>query len=319
MCRYIESDKVAAPVLRSVRLLDQLRERIRYLHYSLQTEKAYLYWARFFIRWHGRNGSIRHPKDMGKPEVESFLTMLAKERQVSPATHRQALNALLFLYKQVIGQDLEWMNSIGRPPERKRVPVVLTIPEVQSVLSLMDGVEGILAKLLYGTGMRLAEGLCLRIKDVDFDRKVIVVRSGKGDKDRVVMLPISLVPVLTAQLAKSRSTWAADRASGHSGVFMPHALEAKYLRRGKAGQKALLMCSLDCQVESQQSPPCGHLFLNLFGNARSSVPCLGQQRSKAPPRSTRNWEATPAVVCLSRCRAHHFDPWRAHQAGCAEP
>ena len=101
MYSYIESNKVAAPVLRSIRLLDQLRERIRYLHYSLQTEKAYLYWARFFIRWHGRNGAMRHPKDMGKPEVESFLTMLANERQVSPATHRQALNALLFLYKQV--------------------------------------------------------------------------------------------------------------------------------------------------------------------------------------------------------------------------
>jgi integron integrase len=234
MYRYIETDKVAAPVVRSVRVLDQLRERIRYLHYSLQTEKAYLYWARFFIRWHGRNGSMRHPKDMGKPEVESFLTMLANERQVSPATHRQALNALLFLYKQVIGQDLEWMNSIGRPPERKRVPVVLTVPKVQSVLGLMDGVEGTLAKLLYGTGMRLAEGLSLRVKDLDFDRKVIIVRSGKGGKDRVVMLPISLVPVLTAQLAKSRSLWAADRGSGHSGVFMPHALEAKYPRAGQS-------------------------------------------------------------------------------------
>lgn len=234
MYRYIESDKVAAPVLRSVRLLDQLRERIRYLHYSLQTEKAYLYWARFFIRWHGRNGSMRHPKDMGKLEVESFLTMLANERQVSPATHRQALNALLFLYKQVIGQDLEWMNSIGRPPERKRVPVVLTAQEVQLVLGLMEGVEGTLARLLYGTGMRLAEGLNLRVKDVDFDRKVIVVRSGKGDKDRVVMLPLSLVPLLTAQLAKSRSLWAADLASGQAGVFMPYALDAKYPRAGQS-------------------------------------------------------------------------------------
>ena len=234
MYRYIESDKVVAPVLRSVRLLDQLRERIRYLHYSLQTEKAHLYWARFFIRWHGRNGSMRHPKDMGEEEVESFLTMLANERQVSPATHRQALNALLFLYKQVIGQDLTWMQSIGRPPERKRVPVVLTAPEVQSVLGLMEGVEGTLARLLYGTGMRLAEGLNLRVKDVDFDRKVIVVRSGKGDKDRVVMLPLSLVPLLTTQLAKSRSLWAADRASGHPGVFMPHALDAKYPRAGQS-------------------------------------------------------------------------------------
>ncbi len=126
------------------------------------------------------------------------------------------------------------MNSIGRPPERKRVPVVLTVQEVQSVLGLMDGVEGTLAKLLYGTGMRLAEGLSLRVKDIDFDRKVIIVRSGKGDKDRVVMLPISMMPVLTAQLAKSRSLWAADRASGHSGVFMPQALEAKYPRAGQS-------------------------------------------------------------------------------------
>jgi integron integrase len=177
---------------------------------------------------------MRHPKDMSKPEVESFLTMLANERQVSPATHRQALNALLFLYKQVIGQDLEWMNSIGRPPERKCAPVVLTMPDVQSVLGLMDGVKGTLAKLLYGTGMRLAEGLSLPFKDVDFDRKVIVVCSGKGDKDRVVMLPVSLVPVLTAQLAKSRSLWASDRASGHAGVFMPPALEAKYPRAGQS-------------------------------------------------------------------------------------
>lgn len=234
MYRYIDSDKVATPVLRSVRLLDQLREHIRYLHYSLQTEKAYLYWARFFIRWHGRNGTMRHPKDMGKPEVESFLTMLANERQVSPATHRQALNALLFLYKQVVGQDLTWLQSIGRPPERKRVPVVLTVPEVQSVLGLMEGVEGTLARLLYGTGMRLAEGLNLRVKDVDFDRHVVIVRSGKGDKDRVVMLPVSLVQLLKTQLAKSRSLWAADRAAGQAGVFMPHALDAKYPRAGQS-------------------------------------------------------------------------------------
>ncbi len=201
MNRYIESDKVAAPAFHSVRLLDQLRERVRYLHYSLQTEKAYLYWARFFIRWHGRTGKMRHPRDMGRAEVEAFLTMLANDRQVSPATHRQALNALLFLYKQVLGLDLPWLQSIGRPPERKRVPVVLTKDEVQAVLSLMDGVESLLARLLYGTGMRLSEGLCLRVKDVDFDRHVIVVRSGKGDKDRVVMLPRSLVSPLFATVA----------------------------------------------------------------------------------------------------------------------
>ncbi len=125
-----------------------MRERIRYLHFSLQTEKAYVYWARLFIRWHGRTGVMRHTRDMGQTEVEAFLTMLANERQVSPATHRQALNALLFLYKQMLGQDLPWMQSIGRPPERKRIPVVLTLAEVQTVLALINGVEGTLARLL---------------------------------------------------------------------------------------------------------------------------------------------------------------------------
>ena len=232
MYRYIEADKVAAPAFQSVRLLDQLRERVRYLHYSLQTEKAYLYWARFFIRWHGRTGTMRHPRDMGRPEVEAFLTMLANERKVSTSTHRQALNALLFLYKQVLGQDLPWLNAIGRPPERKRIPVVLTAPEVQTLLALLDGVEGLLARTLYGTGMRLAEGLCLRVKDVDFDRRVIIVRSGKGDKDRVVMLPRALEQPLREQLARSRALWNTDRAAGRNGVCMPHALEAKYPRAG---------------------------------------------------------------------------------------
>ena len=148
MYRHIDAIKVAASAFQSTRLLDQLRERIRYLHYSLQTEKAYLYWSRFFIRWHARQGGMRHPRDMGKAEVEAFLTMLANERQVSPATHRQALNALLFLYKQVLGQGLPWLQAIGRPPERKRVPVVLTTAEVQSLLALIGGVEGVLARLL---------------------------------------------------------------------------------------------------------------------------------------------------------------------------
>jgi integron integrase len=234
MNRYIGSAKVAAPALQSTRLLDQVRERVRYLHYSLQTEKAYLHWVRFFVRWHGRHGAMRHPRDMGQAEVEAFLTMLANERQVSPATHRQALNALLFLYRQVLGQDLPWLQSIGRPPERKRVPVVLTMAEVQAVLSLVDGVEGVLARLLYGTGMRLSEGLSLRVKDVDFDRHVVVVRSGKGDKDRVVMLPRTLSTPLREQLARSRALWAGDRLAQRNGVFMPHALEAKYPRAGQS-------------------------------------------------------------------------------------
>ncbi len=234
MNRYNKAEKVAAPPLASKRLLDQVRERIRYLHYSLKTEKAYLYWVRFFVLWSGQQGGMRHPKNMGSAEVEAFLTMLATQRQVSPSTHRQALNALLFLYRDVLCMDLPWMQQIGRPPERKRIPVVLGQAEVQTVFSLMHGMEGLMARLLYGTGMRLSEGLSLRVKDVDFDRHVIVVRSGKGDKDRVVMLPRSLLLELKHQLALSRALWAADRAAGRSGVYMPHALDAKYPRAGQS-------------------------------------------------------------------------------------
>ena len=171
---------------------------------------------------------------MGQAEVEGFLTMLATEKKVAPATHRQALNALLFLYRQVLGVELPWMQQIGRPPERKRIPVVLTVQEVQSILALMAGTEALMAALLYGSGLRLSEALGLRIKDVDFDRNAIVVRSGKGDKDRVVMLPKALVPRLREQLANGRALWGQDRASGQSGVFMPHALDRKYPRAGES-------------------------------------------------------------------------------------
>ncbi len=216
--------KPGDPPLQSRRLLDQVRERARYLHYSLATEKVYLYWVRFFIRWHG----LRHPRDMGAAEVEAFLTMLATERKVSTSTHNQALSALLFLYREVLGVQLPWLDNIRRPAYRRRIPSVLTQDEVARVLAQLDGELGLLARLLYGTGMRLMEGLRLRIKDVDFDRHAIVVRQGKGNKDRVVMLPRSLAPALRTQLLAARATWEADRHSGKGGVEVPHALAAKY-------------------------------------------------------------------------------------------
>ncbi|MDB5940836.1 MAG: integrase [Ramlibacter sp.] len=212
----------------SKRLLDQVRERARYLHYSLGTEKVYLYWVRFFIRWHG----LRHPRDMGAPEVEAFLTMLATERKVSTSTHNQALSALLFLYREVLGVQLPWLENIRRPAYKRRIPTVLTREEVTAVLALLDGQVGLLARLLYGTGMRLMEGLRLRIKDVDFDRHAIVVREAKGNKDRVVMLPRSLAPQLRSQLLASRAIWEADRQAGKAGVDVPHALEAKHPQLG---------------------------------------------------------------------------------------
>ncbi len=164
------------PPLQAPRLLDQVRERVRYLHYSIRTEQAYVHWVRAFVRLH----RMRHPREMGQPEVEAFLSWLAAERQVAVSTHRQALSALLFLYGKVLGQQLPWMQQIGRPVPRRRLPTVLAPDEVAAVLARMSGVHGLLARLLYGTGMRITEGLQLRVKDIDFAHRAVIVREGKG-------------------------------------------------------------------------------------------------------------------------------------------
>nr|WP_295774841.1 integron integrase [Rhodoferax sp.] len=224
--------KPGIPPLQSTRLLDQVRERIRYLHYSLNTEKVYLYWVRFFIRWSARNGQMRHPRDMGPGEVEAFLSMLAVERKVSASTHNQALSAVLFLYREVLNIELPWLDNINRPTQHRRIPSVLTKDEVAGLLAHMDGQTALLARLLYGTGMRLMEGMRLRIKDVDFDRHVIIVREAKGGKDRVVMMPRSLAADLRLQMLASRAQWEADRQAQRGGVETPHALEQKYPKVG---------------------------------------------------------------------------------------
>lgn len=221
--------KPGNPPLQSIRLLDQVRERIRYLHYSLSTKKLYVYWVRFFIRWHG----LKHPRDMGAKEVEDFLTMLATERKVSASTHNQALSALLFLYREVLGVNLPWLDNINRPTRTRRIPSVLTKDEVAGLLAVLEGETALLARLLYGTGMRLMEGMRLRIKDVDFDRHVIIVREAKGNKDRVVMLPRSLAPALRLQMFAARATWEADRQAQCAGVQVPDALSVKYPRLGQ--------------------------------------------------------------------------------------
>lgn len=208
------------------RLLDRLRECIRYKHYSIRTEATYVHWVRGFIRFHG----MRHPREMGAVEVQAYLTWLANERMVSPSTHVQALSAVLFLYREVLGVSLPWMAEIGRPKQRERLPVVLSRNEVERLLAALEGVEGDIARLLYGTGMRLMEGLRLRVKDVDFDRGEIVVREGKGGKDRLVMLPAALAPVLRRRLADARAVWERDRAAGEPGVWLPDALARKFPR-----------------------------------------------------------------------------------------
>lgn len=226
----MKSGNLSFPPLKSVKVLDQLRERIRYLHYSIRTEDAYVYWVRAFIRFHGR----RHPATLGGPEVEQFLAWLASDRKVAASTHKQALSALLFFYGKVLGVDLPWMTEIGRPRTKRRLPVVLCPAEVARLFALLDEEHRLFAQVLYGTGMRINEGLQLRVKDIDFTRNTIIVREGKGGKDRAVMLPQRLVPALTAQLAKARVLWQADQLEGRSGVALPDALERKYPRAGSS-------------------------------------------------------------------------------------
>lgn len=213
-----------SPVSAKPRLLDQMRQVIRVKHYSLRTEKTYLSWVRHFIHWSG----LRHPADMGAPEIEEFLSMLANQRDVAASTQNQALAALLFLYKQVLGIDLPWLDGITRAKKPARLPVVLSQAEVGAVLGNTKGVNGLIIRMLYGTGMRLMEGLRLRVKDIDFDRAIILVRDGKGGKDRVVPLPATLVQPLREQLAVRRQMHDIDLARGMVDVELPHALWKKY-------------------------------------------------------------------------------------------
>ena len=220
--------KPDSSVPRSPRLLEQVRDVIRGKHYSARTEQAYLYWVRLYVRWHGRSGPMRHPKEMGQVEVKSFLNMLATERQVATSTHNQALSALLFLYREVLEQDLPWLDGLARPKSSKRVPCVLTPVEVAAVLAELRGEVALLARLLYGTGMRLNEGLNLRVRDIDFGCQLITVCQGKGDKDRLVMMPQSVVAALKSQLAVARALWDSDRCNGLGGALVPDAMTKKH-------------------------------------------------------------------------------------------
>lgn len=208
------------------RLLDQLRQEIRYLHYSIRTEQAYVHWVRAFVRFH----DLRHPAELGHGAVESFLTWLATEQQVSVSTHKQALSALLFLYQKVLRLSVPWLNEITRPQRAPRLPVVLSQDEVARVLAALPDDHRLFGHLLYGTGMRLLEGLRLRVKDIEFEQRAIIVREGKGAKDRVVMLPASLDAPLRHQLSAAHALWSADRAAGVAGVQVPDALDRKYPR-----------------------------------------------------------------------------------------
>lgn len=208
------------------RLLDRVREAIRLRHYSRRTEKAYVGWVRRYVLFHGK----RHPAAMGAAEVTAFLSHLATQGRVSASTQNQALSALLFLYGDVLGTDIGWMDGIVRARRPERVPTVLTREEVAEVLGHLRGTEALIASLLYGAGLRLLEGCRLRVKDVDVARGELVVRDGKGARDRVTMLPKRLMPALAAQIERVRAQHAQDLTTGRGSVELPDALARKYPR-----------------------------------------------------------------------------------------
>jgi integron integrase len=212
------------------KLLDRVRERIRFKHYSLRTEDSYVQWIRRFILFHGK----RHPSEMGAPEVEAFLTHLAVVGNMAASTQNQARSALLFLYKEVLGSELPWLNNVEQAKKPGRLPTVLTEDEVREVLGRLDNVHWLVAAFLYGAGLRLMEALRLRVQDVDFKRREILVRDGKGFKDRVTMLPDRVAVRLQAHLATVRQVHERDLAEDFGEVHLPYALERKYPDAGKS-------------------------------------------------------------------------------------
>ena len=214
---------VSSRFFMTVKLEDQLRGAIRLKHFSVKTEETYVGWYRRFVLWHGK----RHPREMGAAEVEAFLTHLAVNRGVAAVSQNQALNALLFLYREVLKLELEGIDA-KRAKHSRRLPVVLTTGEIGNLLKAVKGEHGLVCKLIYGCGLRVSEALRLRIKDVDFEGGKVEVRSGKGDKDRVIPLPKSLRPALGEHRARVELLHAADRKSGLAGVVLPQAMGTKH-------------------------------------------------------------------------------------------
>lgn len=212
------------------KLLDRLRQQIRVRHYSLRTEETYVQWVRRFILFHQK----RHPRDMGKDEIEAFLTYLAQQRSVSASTQNQAMSAILFLYRHVLKMEPAWLTHVIRARRPPQLPVVLTTTEVQHLLSLLQGPVHTCAALMYGAGLRLMESLRLRIKDIDFEYSQITVRDGKGGKDRHVPLPHALKPALRDQVQLVRDLHRSDREAGFGRVQLPDALARKYPAAARA-------------------------------------------------------------------------------------
>ena len=211
------------------KLLDQVREAIRTKHYSYRTEQTYVEWIKRFILFHKK----RHPKEMGVDEIRSYITHLANERTVAASTQNQALSAIMFLYRYVLQKEIVFPSDIVRANKPERLPTVLSHTEAMSVINNMNGVPQLITKLLYGSGLRIMECMRLRIKDIDFENHQLAIREGKGENDRMTILPDSLIPTLKMHLETVRAIHHVDLTEGYGEVFLPYALARKHPNASK--------------------------------------------------------------------------------------
>ena len=276
------------------RLLDRVRDALRVRHYSLRTEQAYTHWIKRFILFHDK----RHPESMGEPEITAFLTYLAVQRNVAASTQNQALSAILFLYKQVLKQDLDWLDSIVRAKRPSRLPTVLTAQETQALLSHLKGTNKLIAELLYGTGMRLMECLRLRVKDVDFEYRQITVRGGKGDKDRVTVLPVRTIPELRSQMEHTKRLHALDLGEGFGEVYLPFALARKYPKAGRDWGWQFVFASKSRSVDPQSGAIRRHHFYEK--NVQRALKQAARNMGLTKPVSSHTLRHSFATCLLAR-------------------
>jgi integron integrase len=280
---------VPAAARHKPKLLDQVRDAIRTRHYSYRTEEAYVGWIKRFIFFHHK----RHPAEMGPAEITQFLTALAVDRHVSASTQNQALAALLFLYKEVLGRDPGWLDDIVRAKRPQRLPVVLTHQEVAALLATLKGVRWLMAMLLYGSGLRLKECLRLRVKDVEFSRNEIVVRDGKGKKDRVTMLPGAVKEPLTMHLGRVRQLHNADLQAGFGRVQLPEALDRKYPNAGRDwGWQWVLPGSRICRDLQFGAPQRYHIHESVLQKAIHAAARAADITKPVGPHTMRHCFAT---------------------------
>lgn len=270
-------------------LLEVVQQKIRVKHYSIRTEMQYLQWVKRFILFHHK----RHPREMGGPEVEAFLSHLATHGNVSSSTQNQALSALLFLYREVLGISLPWMDDVVRAKKPQRLPVVLSKQEVGKILDHMQSTHGLIARLLYGTGIRIMECCRLRVQDIDFDRGELLIRNGKGAKDRVTMLPKSLVEPLRAHLIWRKALFDADTAKGKAEVYLPDALERKYVNAATSWAWQYVFCSGSYSVDPRSGRERRHhLDEKLVQRAVKKAVGLAGVNKPATPHTFRHSFAT---------------------------